>query len=242
MGGAVKSTPPCLATMSIKRTTQFWGFTMPDIEEMPVEATVEETVEQPEESKTEQQDDREAADKLKKKVKRSERSVKSYQFFILRLLLLILVLWILFFKVVGLTHMPSEDMYPRIDAGDMVLFYRLEKNFKAQDIVVIEKTTPEHPDKKELFICRVVAAPGDTVEISDGERLIVNGNVMIEKNIFYATPRYEGFTTYPLKLSDSQVFVLADSREGGTDSRYFGPVEKDEILGSVITILRRNNL
>ena len=216
---------------------------MSEIEEMPVGATAAEAAaETPEESKTENQEDTEAAEKLKKKVKKSERSVKSYQFFILRLLLLVLVLWILFFKVVGLTHMPNEDMYPRIDAGDMILFYRLEKNFKAQDIVVIEKATPQNPDKKEIFICRVVAAPGDTVEISDGERLIVNGNVMIEKNIFYSTPRYEGFTTYPLTLNDGQVFVLSDSREGGTDSRYFGPVEKNEILGTVITILRRNNL
>ncbi|MBQ6207780.1 MAG: S26 family signal peptidase, partial [Oscillospiraceae bacterium] len=35
---------------------------------------------------------------------------------------------------------------------------------------------------------------------------------------------------------------LADSRNGGSDSRYFGPVRRDEILGTVITILRRNNL
>ena len=217
---------------------------MTEIEEMSQEAEVatqsDESVEEP--KKEEKNEETDSADKLKKKVKKSERSVKNYQFFILRLVLFILVLWILFFQIVGLTHMPNEDMFPRIDAGDMVLFYRLDKDGKAGDVLVIEKSTPEDPDTKTLFISRVVAVAGDTVDISDGERLIVNGNVMIEKNIFYATPRYEGFTEFPLKLEEGQVFVLADSREGGTASRYFGPVEKDEVLGTVITILRRNNL
>ncbi len=179
--------------------------------------------------------------KLSKKVKRSERSVKSYQFFLLRVLIFIIVVWVLFFKVVGLTHMPNGDMYPRLDAGDLVLFYRLEKNFKAQDVVVFETATPD-TQEKQLFICRVVAVAGDTVQITDSERLVINGNTMIEPNIFYSTPRYEGFTEYPLTLQPGEVFVLADSRAGGNDSRYFGPIKTDAILGTVITIVRRTNL
>ena len=88
----------------------------------------------------------------------------------------------------------------------------------------------------------MVAGPGDTVEISEGERLVVNGNAMIESNIFYSTPEYEGFVAYPVKLGEGQYFVLADFRTGGADSRFFGPVNEDEILGTVITIARRNNL
>lgn len=180
--------------------------------------------------------------KLKKKIKRSERSVKDYQYFVFRVLILIVVLWVLLFQIVGVTHMNSGDMYPRIDAGDSILFYRLDTDVRAQDVVVFEKVTPNSGGEKQLFISRVVAVAGDTVDISDAERLIVNGNAVIESNIFYSTPRYEGFTEYPLKLGPGECFVLADSRNGGTDSRYFGPVEQDEILGTVITILRRNNL
>ena len=65
---------------------------------------------------------------------------------------------------------------------------------------------------------------------------------VIESNIFYPTPRYEDHVNYPLTLADDEVFVLADSRNGGTDSRYFGPVKKSEILGSVVLIVRRTNL
>ncbi len=152
-----------------------------------------------------------------------------------------IVLWVLFFKVIGLTHMPNSDMYPRVDMGDLVLFYRLDTDVKAQDVIVLEKTGSDSGEK-QLFISRVVAVGGDTVEISDAARLIINGNTMIESNIFYETPRYEGFTEYPLTLAQDECFVLADSRNGGTDSRYYGPVKKSEIRGTVITIVRRNNL
>ena len=65
---------------------------------------------------------------------------------------------------------------------------------------------------------------------------------MIESNIFYSTPRYEGFVEYPLVLGEDECFVLVDKRNGGEDSRYYGPVDKDEILGTVITVVRRNSL
>lgn len=182
------------------------------------------------------------SDKLDKRVKRFERSVKDYQYLILRLLLILLVIWVLFFQVVGVTRMTSNEMYPRVDGGDLVLFYRLDTDVRAQDIVVLRKETPASNGEKELFVLRVVAVGGDTVEISDSEHLLINGSTMIETNIFYPTPRFEGFTEYPLTLGPDECFVLADRRNGSTDSRYFGPVSRDELLGSVITILRRNNL
>ena len=176
-----------------------------------------------------------------RKIRRSEKSVKQYQYFVLRVLLLAAVIWVLFFKIVGLTHMPNADMYPRVDAGDLVLFYRLDKDVRSQDLVVIEKQTPDSGTEKDLFLLRVVAAPGDTVDVQNGH-LIVNGNTVNESNIFTQTNVYDGYTQFPLTLGSDECFVLADDRDGGADSRYFGPVAKDEIQGTVISILRRNNL
>ena len=176
-----------------------------------------------------------------KQLRRSERGVRDYQSLLIRFAALLLVIWLLFFQIVGLTHMPNADMSPRLDAGDLLLFYRLAGDVSAQDIIVIEKAAPDNP-KKQLFVCRVVAVAGDVVEITDDEQLKVNGHSMIEQNIFYPTARYEGFTEYPLTLGEGQCFVLADWRIGGSDSRYFGAVEKSEILGTVITVVRRNGL
>ena len=220
----------------------------------------------------------EAQEKAAQKAKLRKRHMKALRDLIFRLVLLVVVVYVLFFHLVGVTIMPNGDMYPRIDLGDLVLFYRLEQNIHSQDVIVFEKPTaaleesydeqeqmaeaaavkaektwwrkaldwlgfrdPAEPEKS-LFICRVVAAAGDTVEISEGERLLVNGNAVIETGIFYNTPEYLGFVEYPLKLEEGEYFVLADYRNGGADSRFFGAVREEEILGTVITIMRRNNL
>lgn len=200
------------------------------------------------------------------------RHMRALKSFLIRLAALCLVVYILFFQLVGLTVMPSGDMAPRVDAGDLVMYYRLDKDARAQDIIVFVKPTAaldaafrenvpvQVPPRSErgwwrktldllgfadpamtMFVCRVVACPGDTVEISDGH-LKVNGNAMVEPGIFYSTPEYTGFMEYPVTLGEGQYFVLADHRTDGKDSRFFGVVEKDEILGTVITIVRRNNL
>ena len=184
-----------------------------------------------------------AAEKLNKEVKRQEKGVKAYQRLVLKLLVFLGALWLLFFVFIGFMHMPGNDMYPRLDNSDLIMFYRLDKTPKAQDIIVLKKEDPDTA-KEQVYVCRVVAVAGDTVEISSDNHLLVNGNIMIETNIFEDTPiaEGEGFPTYPLTLGEGECFVLADARKTGIDSRYFGPVEKDEIVGTVITTLRRNNL
>ena len=173
--------------------------------------------------------------------KRHRRRMRALRSFLFRIVSLALVIYVLFFHIVGIMLMPNRDMYPRLDAGDLLLFYRLEKNPKAQDLVVISKKV-EGEEKNRQFVCRVVAAPGETVEVSAEKGLCVNGNSQIEGNIFYPTEDYEGRMEYPVKLGDGEYFVMADRRNGGMDSRYFGPVKAEEIQGVVITILRRNNL
>lgn len=204
-------------------------------------------------------------EKAEAKAKRHRRRMRALRSFLFRTISLAIVIYVLFFHIVGLTMAPSRDMYPRIDVGDLLLFYRLEKNIKFQDIVVIDKQMtedmrtgergfvrealdwlgfrdPEAPETQR-FVGRVVAAPGDTVEISDEAGLKVNGNPLVENNIFYPTQLYEeNKLEYPVKLEDGEYFVLSDQRNGGMDSRYFGVVKAEEIQGVVITLLRRTNL
>ena len=184
----------------------------------------------------------ETVDKAAEQKKRRRRRMRALRSFLFKTVALAAVVYVLFFHIVGITMMPTRDMYPRLDAGDLLLYYRLEQNPKAQDIIVFEKVTTKGEEAKTLAL-RVVAAPGDTVEVTEEGGLKVNGHTLVESNIFYPTKPYEeGITEYPLKLGDGEYFVMADQRNGGMDSRYFGAVKIEEIKGVVITILRRNNL
>lgn len=210
------------------------GVSLPEEEEYPGE------YEDADESASETVDQDEA-DRLVKELAGEEKGLKNAQRFLIYLAILLVVLWVLFFKIIGITHMPTEDMSPRIDAGDLIVFYRLDRTPKFQDVVVFEKDI-DGSGKKTMMVGRVMAVPGDTVDISAGNHLIVNGNSIVEPMIYTLTPRREDRVAYPLTMGEEQYFILVDSRQDGMDSRYFGPVSKDEILGMVITLVRRTKL
>lgn len=145
---------------------------------------------------------------------------------------LFVILWILFTFIIGLKMVPNDDMSPRLNAGDIMLYYRIDKTINSQDVIVVKKNNTE-------YVGRVIAKGGDTVEIKKEGNLIVNGNLVTESNIFYTTKPYEGFVKYPLKLKPDECFVLSDRRNSGEDSRYYGAVKKNEIVGTVIGLYRR---
>ena len=200
--------------------------------------------------------------------RKHKRRVYALRSFLLRFTALVLVVYVLVFHIVGIAVMPSNDMHPRIDAGDLLLYYRIDKQIKSQDVVVIEKAVDENlsavskdyqPNllwkvliwlgfkdpslpSETLFVCRVIACPGDMVDISDDYGLKVNGNIVMETDIYSQTRPYGEYVEYPVKLGENEYFVLVDSRNGGKDSRFFGTVSLDEIKGIVITLMRRNQI
>ena len=180
-------------------------------------------------------------EKLMKKIAKDEKGFKNFHWFLIYLAIFLLVIWILFFKIIGITHMPNMDMSPRVDAGDLLIFYRLDRDASFRELVIFEKVIPGE-QKKRLLVGRVIGAPGDTIEISDSKRPIVNGNAIVEDMIFYDTPKRDDMVTYPLTLGNDEYFILVDNRKEGLDSRYFGPVKKKELLGTVINVIRRNKL
>ncbi|MBQ6528351.1 MAG: signal peptidase I [Clostridia bacterium] len=167
--------------------------------------------------------------------KRQIKTAHEIQRFFIRCLVLFVMVYVLFQFIVGLIAAPNQDMFPRISQGDLLLYYRLPEQIQVNEVVVFTKNETN-------YIGRVIACPGDVCEISDGRKVQVNGNTILEPDIFYETSVYEGFIQYPLTLKANEYFILADKREGGEDSRYFGPVRRESIAGIVITVFRRNNI
>jgi signal peptidase I len=155
--------------------------------------------------------------------------------FFTRLVMVGAVVYVLFWVVFGLTVVRDNDMFPRLSSGDLLIYYRLQDAIHNQDLVVFEKDGQQ-------YVGRVVARGGDIVEVTQDAELKVNDSFVWEGDIFYDTPQYEGGIIYPVHLADNEYFVLCDYRRGGKDSRYFGPVCEAELLGKVITVIRRNGL
>lgn len=155
--------------------------------------------------------------------------------FFARLVAMAVLLVLLFGFVFGVTPMADDDMSPRISAGDLLLYYRLADDYVSGDVMVFQKDG-------EQYVGRVVARGGDTVEVTEEATLVVNGSTVLETDIYYSTPRYENGPDYPVTMAEGEYFILCDYREGARDSRYFGPVSRDEIKGKVITVIRRSGL
>lgn len=125
------------------------------------------------------------------------------------------------FKVQG------TSMVPELRNGERILVNKFIYNFRSisrGDVVVFWYT--EDPDVS--FIKRVVALPGDSVEIKRG-KLLVNGELVDEP---YVKPEYIDRRSFPSQeIRAGHYFVLGDNRRGSNDSRSWGLVPQRYIYG-----------
>lgn len=114
----------------------------------------------------------------------------------------------------------GPSMEPTLKSGDIMILNKVSK-IDRFDIVVIKS------DKSpEVLIKRVIALPGESVEITDG-KIYINGQVLKDKYGDGNTSDYP-YTTVP----KGQYFVLGDNRPISADSRLFGTFSKKEIKGT----------
>jgi signal peptidase I len=105
------------------------------------------------------------------------------------------------------------------------------------DIIVF--VFPE--DKSKDFIKRVVGVPGDTVAIRQ-KRLFVNGRPLEEKYVRFADgDAIDGFVRArdnlpPVKVPAGKLFVMGDNRDRSYDSRFWGFVDLDAVIGKAMFI------
>jgi signal peptidase I len=161
--------------------------------------------------------------------------LKDLLFLLLKVVCIALTFILLFTFLFGLIRYDDPSMEPGIKNGDLVIFYRQIKNhYLPQEVVVVD-----YDGQREIR--RVIATAGDTVDITE-DGLFINGALQQEPGIYQKTERYQDGVDFPLTVPEGQVFLLADSRDGATDSRIYGCVRIEDTLGKVITLLRRRNL
>lgn len=165
---------------------------------------------------------------------KKRQAIGDIRAFLIRLAVALLAGWVLLGVILGVTVMEGEDMYPRIRDGDLMIYFRLQKEYHQGDVVTFVQGG-------QRYTGRIVAQGGDLVDISEEGELLVNGNVQSEE-IFYPTQKGEGTLAFPCQIPENCVFLLSDFRTNGRDSRHYGPVEIKELDGKVITILRRRGI
>lgn len=131
-------------------------------------------------------------------------------------------------------YVKGASMEPNFFDHEYLIIDELSYRFKEPnrgDIVVFHYPN----DPKNYFIKRVIALPGETVEIIDGQVKVYNddypnGIVLDERayldDIYTAQTRRE-------TLKANEYFVLGDNRASSLDSRYFGPISEDVVVGRV---------
>ena len=123
----------------------------------------------------------------------------------------------------------GPSMQPNLYRGDRVMIEKISLNFGAPrrgDIVVVSR-----PSEPISLIKRVLALPGERIEVRRGHTLI-DGVQLAEPWVAYF-----GGPDFPATLVPrDHVFILGDNRAESRDSRMIGPVRLSEIKGRVLFI------
>jgi signal peptidase I len=91
------------------------------------------------------------------------------------------------------------------------------------DVIVFRPPTNSRTD----FVKRVIGVPGDEVDIIGGE-LFVNGNLSTYADVSTEEHR---FFEYPILVPDDEYFVMGDNRGASNDSRNWGYVHGEDVVG-----------
>lgn len=122
----------------------------------------------------------------------------------------------------------GESMEPNYYTGDIMtidrVHYRLHKPTRGE---VIALYFPGEIEKK--FIKRIIGLPGETITIRKGE-IYINNQVISEP---YIETNKKTYPNIDIKLHQQEYFILGDNRESSSDSRIWGPLPQEYILGVV---------
>lgn len=131
---------------------------------------------------------------------------------------------------------PTESMCDTIEVGDSVLAEKitleLSGNVSQGDIIVFEN--PERDPEKDVLCKRVIARGGQTVDLKDGSVYIDGKKIAEDYAKGDSYPLYFGKAkriSYPYKVPEGEIWVMGDNRENSADSRYFGAISEDSVIG-----------
>lgn len=123
------------------------------------------------------------------------------------------------------TKVYGQSMEPNLHTNERLIVEKVSYKFHSpvrDDIVVVKVESAS----KELLIKRIIGLPGETVQVQNGQ-VLINGLPLDEPYLARPTLGTYG----PIQVPTDHVFVMGDNRNASNDSRAFGPVAFDKIVG-----------
>lgn len=129
--------------------------------------------------------------------------------------------------VMPVLEVSETSMDPLIKSGEVVLAFKT-KSLESGDVIAFYQGN-------KILIKRVIAIPGDWLNIDLEGNVYVNGELLDEVYVTNKVP-IETSIEFPYQIPESQYFVLSDNREVATDSRDddIGCIRKENVIGKVI--------
>ena len=143
----------------------------------------------------------------------------------------------------------GPSMETTLQNHDRLIVYKLPKTFaritgghfipKRYDIIIFNRNEGSEfgVSQERQLIKRVIALPGERVVVKDGVITVYNNQNPNGFNPDEGKPYSKSFTTTPgdidLVVPEHQLYVCGDNRLNSLDSRSFGPIESDEIVGKL---------
>ncbi len=173
-----------------------------------------------------------------------------------RLSILLPLLFLLAFLAWGFTtnYIPSRSMEPTLREGDHILTMRAWLayprgrmpargdiiTFVPPELALMLEPEEDRSLRPEVWIKRVVGLPGETIWIFGGQ-VYVNG-APLPRSFYQGRPNlypapYPFATIQPLQLGSDELFVLGDNPEMSDDSRTWGPVKRELVVGKFVAVL-----
>jgi signal peptidase I len=127
----------------------------------------------------------------------------------------------------------GTSMEPTLHDKEMIIAEKLSSKMaklERGDIIVFKQ-----PENRTIFVIkRIIGLPGETVHLKQGEAITVNGTSLTEKYLKKESP----FTGEEITITVPQgsFYLMGDNRKNSTDSRKWGPIPQEDIVGKAVLV------